>query len=62
MQERRKTQRRGNETPGDFPFYTRNGEAIESDRRHLPDRRMDNIEVEEISCEDFISELSRINQ
>ena len=61
MQERRKSQRRRNDQASAFPFYTEDGKAVESDRRHLPDRRMDNIEVEEISREDFISEISRLN-
>ena len=59
MRERRKNQRRRNGNDRDFPLQTREGEIIESDRRHLPDRRMDNFTVEEITCEDFISELSR---
>ena len=61
MQESRKSQRRGNDQSSAFQLYTEDGKAVESDRRHLPDRRMDNIEVEEISCEDFISEISRLN-
>jgi hypothetical protein len=59
MQERRKIQRRHNGRDCDFPLQTRDGKIIDTDRRHLPDRRMDNITVEEITCEDFISELSR---
>ena len=59
MQERRRIQRRQNGKGCEFPLHTTNGEIIESDRRHLPDRRMDNFTVEEITCEEFISELSR---
>jgi hypothetical protein len=59
MQERRRIQRRKNSKGSEFPLQTKNGEIIESDRRHLPDRRMDNFTVEEITCEDYISELSR---
>ena len=59
MQERRRIQRRKNDKGSEFPLQTRIGEVIESDRRHLPDSRMDNFSVEEITCEDFISELSR---
>jgi hypothetical protein len=61
MQERRKSQRRNGEDISTLPFHLATGEVVESDRRHLPDRRLDNIAVEEISCEDFISELSRID-
>ena len=59
MQERRKNPRRHNGKACEFPLHTRDGEIIESDRRHLPDRRMDSFTVEEITCEDFISELTR---
>jgi hypothetical protein len=35
------------ETP-EFPFHDSHGELIEHDRRRVPDRRINNIEVEEI--------------
>ena len=59
MQERRKSQRRDGEAISILPYHLSSGEVVETDRRHLPDRRLDNIAVEEISCEEFISELSR---
>jgi hypothetical protein len=61
MQERRHHQRRGDGQPCHFPFLCDDGEMIATDRRLLPDRRLENISVEEISYEDFISELSRIS-
>ena len=61
MQERRKIERRINQQACVFPLLTSRGEVVESDRRILADRRLDNISVEEISCEDFISEIARLN-
>jgi hypothetical protein len=61
MQERRHNQRRANQPMPRFPCRLGNGEFVESDRRHQPDRRLGNISVEEISYEDYISELSRID-
>jgi hypothetical protein len=60
MQERRHNQRRDNDQICRFPYRQEDGEIIKSDRRFLPDRRLDNISVEEITREDFISELSRL--
>ena len=61
MQERRKIERRINQQARIFPLLTSRGEVVESDRRVLADRRLDNISVEEISCEDFISEIAKLN-
>jgi hypothetical protein len=61
MQERRHNQRRSDAQARSFPYRRGDGELVESDRRYLPDRRLDSLSVEEISCEDFISELSRLN-
>jgi len=40
-----------------FPLRTQTGDLIVSERRMLPTRRLNDIEVREISCEDFISQL-----
>ena len=40
-----------------FPFCTMRGEFIESERRRLPTRRVNDIEVKEISIDEFISGL-----
>jgi hypothetical protein len=61
MQERRKIERRINQQTCIFPLLTNRGEVVESDRRVLPDRRLDNISVEEISCEDAIAEIAKLN-
>ena len=44
--------------PARFPLNTRSGELVESERRTLPTRRVNDIEVREISCQDFIAGLS----
>ena len=57
MEEKRVTQRReGTPTPS-FPLHTGEGDVIASDRRFLPTRRVNDIQVEELSCLDFISRL-----
>lgn len=43
--------RKNLDTPED-PFYDSHGELIKHDRRKTPDRRLNNIEVEEIECDD----------
>jgi hypothetical protein len=40
-----------------FPLRTDAGELILFERRLLPTRRLNDIVVREISCEDFISQL-----
>ena len=61
MQERRKTHRRYNEKTCVFPQYLGNGDVVDTDRRNIPERRLNDITVEELSCEDVISEISKIN-
>jgi len=39
------------ETP-EFPLQDSHGELIKQDRRKMPDRRLNNIEVEEIEQDD----------
>lgn len=40
-----------------FPLHTQRGDFIDSERRMLPTRRVNDIEVKELSCLDFIAEL-----
>jgi hypothetical protein len=40
-----------------FPFCTMRGEFIVSERRRLPTRRVNDIEVKEICLDDYMSEL-----
>ena len=58
MKERRKTHRRHNEASCDFPRYSGNGAVVDADRRKIPERRLNDISVEELSCEDIILEIS----
>jgi hypothetical protein len=57
MNERRKIHRRRFVPVTPFPLCTQVGELILSDLRMLPTRRINDIEVKELSCEDFISGL-----
>jgi hypothetical protein len=40
-----------------FPLNTQMGGLVVFERRRLPTRRVNDIEVKELSCLDFISEL-----
>ena len=40
-----------------FPLHSYKGELISSERRRLPTRRINDIEVRELSCTDFIAGL-----
>ena len=44
-----------------FPLSTQAGELIGSERRRLPTRRLNDIEVKEIPYEDFSSEYHHHN-
>jgi hypothetical protein len=57
MVEKREKHRRLLTPTAQFPFCNMRGELIVSDRRRLPTRRVNDIEVKEISCLDFISGL-----
>ena len=48
----RSNDRRNQADTPEFPFRDSRGELIEHDRRKFPDRRINNIEVEEIEWED----------
>jgi hypothetical protein len=39
---------------GDLPLVDDKGELVELERRNVPDRRLDNISVEEVDCCDYI--------
>ena len=57
MVERREKHRRLVIPTAQFPFCTMRGEFIESERRRLPTRRLNDIEVKEISLDEYISGL-----
>jgi hypothetical protein len=57
MVEKRNTRRRQYICLSRFPLHTLRGDLIASERRRLPTRRVNDIEVKELSCQDFISEL-----
>ncbi len=57
MVEKREKHRRLLIPTTQFPFCTMRGEFIVSERRRLPTRRLNDIEVKEISLDDYISEL-----
>ena len=57
MDEKREKHRRLLTPTAQFPFCTMRGEFIESERRRLPTRRVNDIEVKEISIDEFISGL-----
>ena len=43
----------------DFPLVDENGEYIEEDRSTIADRRLNNIAVEELDCEDYIAAVMK---
>jgi len=57
MVEKREKHRRHYEPITRFPIHTPRGDLIASERRRLPTRRVNDIEVKELSCLDFISGL-----
>ena len=57
MVEKREKHRRLFTPTTQFPFCNMKGEIIESERRRLPTRRLNDIEVKELSYMDFLSEL-----
>jgi hypothetical protein len=57
MVEKREKHRRLFIPTTQFPFCTMRGDFIVSERRAVPTRRLNDIEVKEISLDDFISEL-----
>jgi len=57
MEDRRTTQRRACTSAMRFPLHTGKGGLIAYDRRSLPTRRVNDIQVEEISYLEFFSKL-----
>ena len=57
MVEKREKHRRHYKPVTQFPLHTPMGDLITSERRRLPTRRLNDIEVKEISLDDFISGL-----
>jgi hypothetical protein len=57
MEERRVTHRRKYIPSTQFPLHAWDGELVASERRFLPTRRVNDIEVKELSCLDYISGL-----
>ncbi len=58
MLEKRCNHRRQYIPTSRFPLNIPSGEIVLSERRMLPTRRVNDIEVKELSCQDFIAELS----
>ena len=57
MRERRvraADRRQTSASSGDLPLVDDMGELVELERRNVPDRRLDNISVEEVDCRDYI--------
>jgi hypothetical protein len=61
MAEKRKSHRRQFIPITRFPLHTWDGKVIAENRRKLPTRRVNDIQVEEISYLDFISRLRLSN-
>ena len=57
MRERRvraADRRQASASSGDLPLVDDMGELVELERRNVPDRRLDNISVEEVDYGDYI--------
>jgi hypothetical protein len=57
MVDKRKDHRRRFVPVTRFPLNTQRGDVITSERRMLPTRRVNDIQVKELSCQDFIAGL-----
>ena len=57
MVEKRKIQRRQYIPISRFPLHTRMGELVTSERRRLPTRRLNDIQVEELSYLELLANL-----
>ena len=57
MIEKRTGHRREYKPVTRFPLNSRGDGLVLSERRKLPTRRVNDIQVKELSCQDFISEL-----
>jgi len=59
MVEKREKQRRHYKSVTRFPLHTLRGDWVASERRKVPTRRLNDIEVEEITIDEFISGFCR---
>jgi len=59
MIERRTANRRQDQASTDSPLFDQGRGIIESDRRRLPTRRVNDILVEEVDCSDFLFEINK---
>ena len=57
MVEKRANHRRLLTPTSQVPFCTMRGEFLVTERRRLPSRRVNDIDVKEISLDDYMSEL-----
>ena len=57
MVEKREKHRRHYKLITQFPLLTPKGDLVVSERRSLPTRRLNDIEVKELTCLDFIAGL-----
>ena len=57
MVEKREKHRRHYKPVTRFPLNSERDGLVLSERRRLPTRRLNDIEVKELSCQDFISGL-----
>ena len=66
MEERRHpdSDRRDNPTRNDieFPLVDESGEFVVEDRSTIADRRLNNITVEELDCEDYIAAVIKTDK
>jgi len=58
MKDRRKTHRRNYREMSNYPMRDGEGLLVNTDRRRLPTRRLNDICVSEITCSEFISGMS----
>jgi hypothetical protein len=57
MVERRKQHRRHYKLATRFPLHTLSGQLVTAERRRLPTRRLNDIQVEELNWKDFVEKL-----
>ncbi len=57
MVEKRRLHRRQFVPFSRFPLHTGRGEEVTAERRRLPTRRLNDIQVEELDCQELIAKL-----
>lgn len=57
FQERRKHQRRHDILSATQLYRTVRGDNVRSDRRHIPDRRLNDISVDVVECSEYLKEF-----